>query len=44
MARVNQTREDLLETLRALINRYNSGSKNIDSWFEDLKAFLAEVQ
>lgn len=44
MAKINQTRADLLEKLRVLIERYNSGSQNIDSWFEDLKDFLAEVQ
>lgn len=44
MAQLNQSRTDLLEKLRALIERYNSGSQNIDSWFEDLKDFLAEVQ
>ena len=44
MVRLNQSRADLLEKLRALIDRYNSGSQNIDSWFEDLKNFLAEVQ
>jgi type I restriction enzyme, R subunit len=44
MVRLNQSRADLLERLRALIDRYNSGSQNIDSWFEDLKNFLAEVQ
>lgn len=44
MARVNQSRADLLLKLQTLIERYNSGSQNIDSWFEDLKAFLADVQ
>jgi type I restriction enzyme R subunit len=44
MARLNQTRADLLEKLRVLIDRYNSGSQNIDSWFDDLKDFLSKVQ
>lgn len=44
MARINQTRADLLAKLRTLIDRYNSGSQNIDSWFDDLKVFLSEVQ
>lgn len=44
MASLNQTRADLLEKLRALIDRYNSGSQNIDSWFDDLKDFLNQVR
>ena len=44
MARLNQTRADLLQKLQMLIERYNAGSQNIDSWFEELKAFMAEVQ
>lgn len=44
LAQINQTRVDLLEKLQAMIDRYNSGSQNIDNWFEELKAFLDEVK
>ncbi|MEO0452398.1 MAG: type I restriction endonuclease subunit R [Pseudomonadota bacterium] len=44
LAQLNESRADLLEKLRNLIDRYNSGSQNIDEWFEELKEFLSEVQ
>lgn len=36
MVRVNKTRADYLEKFRALINSYNSGSRNIEEVFKEL--------
>jgi len=38
MVRVNKTRADYLEKFRALIDSYNSGSRNIEEVFKDLLA------
>ena len=43
MVAVNPSRADLLEKLKALIDRYNSGSRNIDDWFKDLQDFMGEI-
>ena len=43
MVAVNPSRADLLEKLKALINRYNTGSRNIDDWFKDLQDFMGEI-
>jgi type I restriction enzyme R subunit len=44
MVKINPSRTDLIEKLKALIDRYNTGSRNVDDWFKDLKEFLSEVQ
>ncbi len=37
MVRLNPTRVDYAEKLHEMIDRYNSGSKNIEEFFEELK-------
>ena len=39
MMKVNSSRADLAEKLQRLIDEYNAGSKNIEAFFEELKAF-----
>ena len=43
LARVNRSRIDLVRKLEALIERYNSGSQNLEGWLEDLIAFAQEL-
>ncbi|MFY0636653.1 type I restriction endonuclease subunit R [Maricaulis maris] len=43
MAKLNKSRLDLVKKLEAMIERYNSGSQNIESWFEDLVKFAQEL-
>ncbi len=44
MVQLNKSRADLLEKLQALIDRYNTGSRNVEGFFEDLKAFMGELK
>ena len=44
MVQLNKSRVDLLEKLQALIDRYNTGSRNVEGFFEDLKAFLGDLK
>lgn len=44
LARMNRSRMDLVRKLEALIERYNSGSQNVESWFEDLIKFSEELK
>ena len=43
MARLNKSRLDLVKKLEEMIARYNSGSQNLESWFEDLVKFAQEL-
>lgn len=43
LIRLNPTRIDYLEKLREMVERYNSGSANIEEFFEQLKLFAQEV-
>jgi type I restriction enzyme R subunit len=43
MVRLNRTRADYLEKFEALIEAYNSGSRNIEEVFRDLLAFTREL-
>jgi type I restriction enzyme R subunit len=44
MVQLNKSRADLLEKLQALIDRYNTGSRNVEGFFDDLKDFLGELK
>lgn len=44
MVQLNKSRADLLEKLQALIDRYNTGSRNVEDFFDDLKGFLGELK
>ena len=44
MVQQNKSRADLLAKLQELIDRYNTGSQNIEGWFEELLAFTRELQ
>jgi type I restriction enzyme R subunit len=43
MAEVNRFRLDLVQKLEDMIQRYNSGSQNLETWFEELLHFTQEV-
>lgn len=43
LATVNKSRLDLVKKLEDMIERYNSGSQNIESWLEDLIRFAGEL-
>ncbi len=43
MVRLNRTRADYLEKFAALIDAYNSGSRNIEETLHDLLAFTSEL-
>lgn len=44
MVAKNPTRADFMEKLQALIEKYNSGSVNIEAFFQELMAFTEELQ
>jgi len=43
MVKVNRSRADYLERFQKLIDEYNSGSKNIEVFFEELKNFARDL-
>jgi len=43
MAEVNPSRLDLVEKLEKLIDAYNAGSIDVETFFAELKAFIAEL-
>ena len=43
MAAANPTRLDLVEKLEELVDAYNAGAIDIDTFFESLKAFTASL-
>ncbi len=43
MIKLNRSRADYLERFQKLIDEYNSGSKNIEVFFEDLKEFARDL-
>lgn len=43
MIRLNPTRVDYLEKLQEMVDRYNSGSANVEEFFEQLKLFADEL-
>jgi type I restriction enzyme R subunit len=43
MIRLNPTRVDYAQKLKEMIDRYNSGSANIEEFFEQLKLFAQEL-
>lgn len=44
MVAKNPARSDFMEKLQALIEKYNSGSMNIEAFFQQLMAFTEELQ
>ena len=44
MVKLNRSRADYLERFQKLIDEYNSGSKNIEAFFEELKKFRARFE
>lgn len=44
MVAINPTRTDFMEKLQELIERYNSGSMNIETFFQQLLNFTEELQ
>lgn len=43
MVRLNRTRMDLLEKFQQMIEEYNSGSKNVELFFDELLAFTKKL-
>jgi len=43
MARLNRSRLDYVEKFQRMIEEYNSGSKNIEEFFRELRAFVQEL-
>ena len=43
MVKLNRSRADYLERFQKLIDEYNSGSKNIEVFFEELKKFARDL-
>jgi len=43
MAEVNPSRLDLVEKLEKLVDAYNAGSIDVETFFAELKAFIAEL-
>jgi type I restriction enzyme R subunit len=43
MVKVNRSRADYLERFQKLIDEYNSGSKNIEDFFDELKNFARDL-
>ena len=43
MAKLNKSRLDLVKKLEAMIERYNSGSQNLEALFEELLNFMQEL-
>jgi type I restriction enzyme R subunit len=44
MIEVNRTRMDFLRKLQEMIDEYNSGSKNVEEFFENLCSFTEELE
>jgi type I restriction enzyme R subunit len=43
MVKLNRSRTDYLERFQRLIDEYNAGSKNIETFFEELKKFAQDL-